>query len=129
MAAGLLEKIFNKIAGDFFVVDKKGCLIGRKAGPYQYLNKGAVDYYHLAPDADKIVGKATGREFHTLLDCVWGFSGLDVDEETSLVLAVITHVGGSRLPSSLMVQNKVQPFISPFMKMSSGMNISQIGNI
>lgn len=76
-----------------FVVDKKGSLIGRKVGAYQYLNEGTVDYYHPAPDADRVFGKATGREFHTLLDCVWGFSGLDVDEETSLVLAIITHVG------------------------------------
>lgn len=76
-----------------FMVDKKGSLIGRRVGAYQFLNEGSLDYYHPAPDADAILVRATGRAFHSVLDCVWGFSGLDTDEETSLLCAIITHCG------------------------------------
>ena len=76
-----------------FIVDKKGSLIGRKVGAYQFLNEGTEDYYHPAADADAILKRAAGRRYHTVADCVWGFSGLDTDDETALLLAQITHLG------------------------------------
>ena len=37
--------------------------------------------------------RATGRALHTTLDCVWGFSIIEADEETSRLLSIITHQG------------------------------------
>ena len=51
------------------------------------------DYYYPAPEADQILMRACGQQFHTTMDCVWGFSQLDVDEETSAILSTITPFG------------------------------------
>ena len=76
-----------------FVVDKKGSLIGRRVGDFRELNQNTEEYYYPAPDAEAILNRATGQQFHSTLDCVWGFSGLACDEDTSLLLSVITPAG------------------------------------
>ena len=69
-----------------FIVDKKGSVIGRRVGDFTLFNKVTEDYYYPAPEADQILMRACGQQFHTTMDCVWGFSQLDVDEETSACL-------------------------------------------
>ena len=76
-----------------FVVDKKGSLVGRRVGDFRELNQNTEEYYYPAPDAEAILSRATGQKFHSTLDCVWGFSGLACDEDTSLLLSVITPAG------------------------------------
>ena len=76
-----------------FIVDKKGSVIGRRVGDFTLFNKVTEDYYYPAPEADQILMRACGQQFHTTMDCVWGFSQLDVDEETSAILSTITPFG------------------------------------
>ena len=76
-----------------FMVDKKGSLLGRMVGAYQYLNPHTEDYFHPAPDASAIFSEACGHTTHSTLDCVWGFSGVDTDDETALLLSIICHLG------------------------------------
>ena len=76
-----------------FMVDKKGSLLGRMVGAYQYINPHTEVYFHPAPDATLIFQEACGNEYHTTLDCVWGFSGVDCDSETALLLSIICHLG------------------------------------
>jgi hypothetical protein len=68
-----------------FMVDKQGSVIGRRAGDYTTVNKVIEDYYHPAPEADSITMNACGKKFHSLLDCVWGFSHIENDEYTSRI--------------------------------------------
>ena len=75
------------------MVDKKGSWLGRMVGAYQYINPHTEDYHHPAPDATVIFQEACGNKIHTTLDCVWGFSGVDCDNETSLLLSIICHLG------------------------------------
>ena len=80
-----------------FIVDKKGSLIGRRVGDYTVFNMVTEDYFWPAPDGDAVLMRATGRKYHSTLDCVWGFSIIEVDEETSRFLSVITHQGVFRV--------------------------------
>ena len=63
-----------KIVVPTFIVDKKGSLLGRRVGDYPDFNALTEEYYWPAPDAEATLMKATGKQFHTTLDCVWGFS-------------------------------------------------------
>ena len=76
-----------------FIVDKKGSLIGRRVGDYTQWNDLSEEYYYPAPDAEAVLMRATGRKFHSTLDCVWGFSVIENDEETARLLSIITHIG------------------------------------
>ena len=76
-----------------FMVDKKGSAIGRRVGDYTGLNKVTEDYYHPPPEADQVLMNACGKSFHTVFDCVWGFSQIDTDDATSELLATITPFG------------------------------------
>ena len=44
-----------------FMVDKKGSLLGRMVGAYQYINPHTEDYFHPAPDATTIFQEACGN--------------------------------------------------------------------
>ena len=76
-----------------FIVDKKGSLIGRKVGDFTLFNQVSEDYYHPAPEADKVLLDACGKEVHSVFDCVWGFEQIDLDDPTSEILSTITPFG------------------------------------
>ena len=44
-------------------------------------NNGTEDYFYLAPDAESVLMRATGRLYHTVADCVWGYSVIPTNEE------------------------------------------------
>ena len=88
-----LGEQFPRVCTPVIVVDKKGPLIGRKGGDYRLFNDISVDYYYPAPEADSCLMEACGKEIHTVLDCVWGFEQIDVDEATSEICATITPFG------------------------------------
>ena len=48
------------------MVDKKGSLLGRKVGDFTLVNKVTEDYAYPAPDADEILSRACGNNFHTV---------------------------------------------------------------
>ena len=86
------------------MVDKKGSLIGRKVGDFTLFNKVSEDYYYPAPEADQVLMNACGKLYHTLMDCVWGFSQISVDEQTEVLLSTITPFGvykTKRLPEGV----------------------------
>ena len=82
-----------RVCTPVIVVDKKGSLIGRKVGDYQMFNKVTVDYYYPAPEADMVLMEACGKDKHTLLDCVWGFEQIDLDEASQEICSTITPFG------------------------------------
>ena len=87
-----------------FLVDKKGSLLGRRVGAFTLFNKVSEDYYYPAPEADDVLMRACGKEYHSVFDCVWGFSQLDVDDETAENLSTITPFGvfkTKRLPEGV----------------------------
>ena len=53
-----------------FIVEKKGSLLGRMVGDFSTFNKNTEDYFWPAPDAEAVMMRAIGKEFHTTLDCV-----------------------------------------------------------
>jgi len=76
-----------------FIVEKKGSYLGRRVGDYTQFNALTEDYFYPAPDGEAVLMRATGRKFHTTMDCVWGFSVMECDEETARLLSVITPFG------------------------------------
>ena len=76
-----------------FLVERKGSLLGRLVGDYTTFNKETEDFFWPAPDADAVMMRATGKKFHTTMDCVWGYSGVEADEDTARNQAIIVHCG------------------------------------
>ena len=68
-------------------------LIGRTVGDFKMFNTITQDYYCPAPEADQCLLEACGKSVHSLLDCVWGFEQIDLDESTSAICSAITPFG------------------------------------
>ena len=96
-----------------FVVDQDGKgLLGRCVRDYRFMNSQTCDTAWPAADAELCLSRAQAGWFHSSLDCVWGFTQLPVDEETSKLLALVTR-RGILLPKVLFFgPNKVLEFFS-----------------
>ena len=82
---------FN-FASPSFVVDQDGKgLCGRPVRDYRHVNSQTMDCAWAAADAEACLTRAQAGWYHTSLDCVWGFTQLPVDEETSKILALVTR--------------------------------------
>ena len=72
--------------------DAKG-LLGRPVRDYRWLNSQTLDTGWPAPQAEEVLLRAQAGHYHTALDCVWGFTQVEVDEATSVLLALATRRG------------------------------------
>ena len=77
----------------FFMVDKKGSVVGRNIWDYTMFNNGSEDCYSPVPEADQVRMNACGKDKHTAMDCVLGFSQIYVDDGTAELLSTITSFG------------------------------------
>ena len=81
-----------------FVVDQdaKG-LLGRLVCAYGPVNKNLEITTFPSADPDAAFRAAAGKEHHTLIDAIWGYTQFLVDEKTSRVLTVCAKSGLYRI--------------------------------
>ena len=68
-------------------------LLGRCVTDYVPINEITEDVAFLAPDAERSFSIASGKEYHSTLDAVWGFQQMENDAEAAEILAITTKEG------------------------------------
>ena len=79
-----------------FVVDQdaKG-LLGRMVCAYGPVNKNLEISTFPAADPQEAFRQAAGRDHHTTIDAIWGYTQFLVDEETSRILTCLLYTSPS----------------------------------
>ena len=77
-----------------FVVDQdaKG-LLGRMVCAYGPVNKNLEISTFPSADPEAAFNQAAGKDHHTTIDAIWGYTQLMVDEATSKILTVVVRSG------------------------------------
>ncbi len=76
-----------------FIVNKKNDVLGRVVVDYTQVNTRTEEHASIAPDGARILEKAAGKNLHTVLDLVWGFSQFPIDDDTRDALTICSSRG------------------------------------
>ena len=95
---GKAEWLAPGVAGQWgspsFVVDQTGKgLLGRPVRDYRYPNSQTKDNPWPSPDAIGVLQRAQRGSLHSTLDCIWGFTQIEIDASTAELLQLVCRRG------------------------------------